>query len=159
MRRGLYFVLLLFLVSCNYFLSKEEKTKRLVNQKLLAIDWEDVDHYPLFEDCDEMVGKAEQKACFQQTMLAYFANVFEGLSYEVEREITDTIHIDLLIDEHGFITLTDIRQGTSVQQELPNIGEELRERLKELTTVAPALKQGVPVSVSVRLPLVLNTKN
>lgn len=159
MRSGLCFGLLLFLVSCNLFLSKEEKTERLVNQKLLAIDWDDVDQYPLFENCDEMAAKAEQKACFQQTMLAYFGDAFEGLAYEVERELNDTIHIDLLIDEHGFITLIDIGQGNNVQQQLPNIGAELRERLGDLTTVAPALKQGIPVSVSVRLPLVIHTKN
>ncbi len=153
------FFLLLSLVSCDFFLSKEEQKDRLVNKELLTIDWNDVDQYPLFEDCDETAAKTVQKECFQQTMGVYFGEAFEGLYYEVEKEVNDTIYIDLLIDEHGFITLVNIQGEAVAEQHLPNLRKELEERLNDLTTVAPALKRGVPVSVRVRLPLILNTED
>ena len=159
MYRWCCFFLLFSLVSCDFFLSREERKERLVRQELKTIDWNDVDQYPLFENCDETVAKAVQKACFQQTMGGYLSKAFEGLYYEVEKEVNDTIAIDLVIDEHGFITLVNIQGGNTTEQQLPNIRNELGERLNDLTTVAPALKRGVPVSVRVRLPLILNTED
>ncbi len=159
MYRWWCFFLLLSLVSCDLFLSKEELKDRLVNQKLRAIDWNNVDQYPLFENCDEMATKAIQRECFLQTMATYLNQAFEGLYYEVEQEVNDTIDVDLSIDEHGFITLVNIQGGDVAEQQLPNLSNELSERLNDLTTVAPALKQGVPVSVRLRLPLILNTKD
>ena len=159
MYRWWCFFLLFTLVSCDFFLSKEERKERLVDQKLRAIDWNDVDQYPLFENCDEMATKAIQKECFLQTMATYLSETFEGLYYEVEKEVNDTINIDLLIDEHGFITLVNVQGGSNAEQQLPNLRTELSEHLNDLTTVAPALKQGVPVSVKVRLPLILNTED
>lgn len=159
MYRWWCFFLLLSLVSCDFFLSKEERKDRLVNQKLRAIDWNNVDKYPLFENCDEMATKAIQRECFLQTMATYLNQAFEGLYYEVEQEVNDTIDVDLSIDEHGFITLVNIQGGDVAEQQLPNLSNELSERLNDLTTVAPALKQGVPVSVRLRLPLILNTED
>ena len=95
------------LVSCELFESKEDKTQKLVNEELLAIDWNDVDQYPLFEDCDETAPKVEEK--------------------------------------------------TSVLNEISDFNSKISESLNDLTTVAPALKRGNPVSLRFRLPLVLNT--
>ena len=147
------------LVSCEFFMSKEERTQRIVNEELLAIDWDDVDQYPLFENCDETSSKTIQKTCFQETMLRYLGNAFEGITYEVESELMDTVNIDLLVDEHGFITLLNIDQSNATLELLPNFQADVGERLNDLTTVAPALKRGVPVSVRVRLPLKLKTKD
>ena len=158
MLRWWCFFLSIFLVSCDFFLSREEQTQRLVNEELLTIDWNDVDQYPLFENCDETTSKTGQRECFQRTMLSYLNNAFKDLAYEVENDLADTLYIDLLIDEHGFITLLEVDEGNSIQQ-IPNFGKDVGDLLNDLTTVAPALKRGVPVSVRVRLPLVLNTGN
>ena len=146
------------LVSCEFFMSKEERTQRMVNQELLAIDWDDVDQYPLFENCDESSSKLMQKSCFQENMLHYLGAAFNDINYQVEEELQDTVNIDLLIDEHGFITLLNIEQPATILEQLPNFQEDVGDRLNDLTTVAPALKRGVPVSVRVRLPLILKTK-
>ncbi|GMN11535.1 hypothetical protein MTsPCn9_25870 [Croceitalea sp. MTPC9] len=159
MRKFLFFFFLLSLVSCEYFRSQEKQTEQIVNDELLAIDWNDVDQYPLFENCDENATKEAQRNCFQVTMLSYFATAFDDLEFEVEKDINDTLHIDFLIDEHGFMTVLEIQEKDNVNKVLPQLKEEFSKRLNDLTTVAPALKRSTPVSVKFRLPIVLNTTN
>ena len=152
-----FLVVLMVFTSCELFISKERQMERRVNQELMAIDWDSVDQYPLFDNCDENVSKEIQKACFETTMLNHFAKAFSGLQFEVEQDMNDTIKVDFLIDEHGFITIRDIEENGEIMAVLPNIKQEITTRLNDLTTVAPAIKQGVPVGVSIRLPLILKT--
>ncbi len=125
----------------------------------MTIDWNDVDTYPLFENCDEGVSKYEQRDCFQQTMLQYFTDAFSDAKFEVLETVDETLYIDFKVDEHGFITLDKIGENERINELIPNFNEEVSNRLKELTTVAPAIKRGIPVSMKFRLPLVLNTNN
>lgn len=159
MQRWLYLAIFLLLASCQYFLSQEERTQQLVDKELMAIDWDDVDQYPLFTACDEDVSKSEQKYCFEARLMEHVAKAFEDLEINVDHELNETVFVDLKIDEHGFITVLNVTEGKGLAQQLPNFGEEVSKRLNDLTTVAPALKQGTPVSITMRLPLVLNTNN
>lgn len=144
-------------VSCELFESKEDKTQKLVNEELLAIDWNDVDQYPLFEDCDETASKDAQQECFQNVITEYFSEALSELKFEVRNDMNDTVYIDFLIDEHGFISVLNVEEKTAVLNEISDFNSKISEQLNDLTTVAPALKRGNPVSLRFRLPLVLNT--
>jgi len=157
--RKLLFLFFLFglLCSCELFESKEEKTQKLVNEELMAIDWNDVDQYPHFDNCDETATKQAQKECFESVMLDFFSKALSGLTFEVDHELHDTVYIDFLVDEHGFISVLNVEEKTDVLNEISDFNHKISERLNDLTTVAPALKRGNPVSLRFRLPLVLNT--
>ncbi|TAI47176.1 hypothetical protein [Flagellimonas allohymeniacidonis] len=156
--RKLFGILILGLsTSCNLFVSQEETTKNMVNQELLEINWNDVDQYPLFEGCEEDLDKIAQRSCFESAMLGYFSESLEGLSFQVNKDMNDTIYVDFLIDEHGFIAVQNVEEKESVLNEIANFNTEVSRRLNDLTTVAPALKRGVPVSIRFRLPIILNT--
>lgn len=148
-----------FLVSCNYFQSRTVQTENKVQEELLAIDWNDVDSYPLFELCDENMTKEVQRECFEEQMFNYFASAFGDAQFEVETDVNETLYVDFKIDEHGFITILEIEENIRINELLPGFNKEISNRLNDLTTVAPALKQGNPVSMKFRLPLVLNTTN
>ena len=150
-------VLCFLLFSCEYFASRETKTQQLVNDELLAIDWNKVDAYPLFENCDETVSKPEQRACFESTMLQHFSNALADLEYSVQNDLNQQLHIDFLVDEHGFITISQVEENSAIAAAIPGFYNEINTRLNNLTTVKPAHKRGVPVSVKFRLPIVLNT--
>ena len=152
----LFFLFGLF-VSCELFESKEEKTQKLVNEELLAIDWNDVDQYPHFDSCDETATKQAQRECFQRVMLDSFSNALDSLEFQVNHDLNDTVYIDFVIDEHGFISVLNVEEKTSVLNEITDFNTKVTELLNDLTTVAPALKRGNPVSLRFRLPLILNT--
>ncbi len=157
MQKSFLLFILVLCASCNFFKSQEKQTRDNVNAELLAIDWNDVDQYPLFENCDELSPKQIQRECFQENLLNYFSEAFNDLEFEVEEDINDTLHIDFLIDEHGFMTVLEIQEKNTVNKVLPELKGLLSKRLNKLTTVAPALKRAKPVSIKFRLPLVLNT--
>ncbi len=145
------------LVSCELFMTKEERARNLVNEELLSIDWNDVDQYPLFEACDETAVKEAQRECFQNEMAEYFSEALAGLAFEVEQDVNDTLYIDFLIDEHGFISVLEVGEQSEALKEIKDFKTKIAQRLNDLTTVAPALKRGSPVSLRFRLPLLLNT--
>ena len=92
-------------------------------------------------------------------MIRHMADTLEGLEYQVSEDLQDTVRVDLLIDEHGFMTVLRVQGTDTVDQMIPGFNDEITERLNDLTTVKPAIKRGVPVSIKFRLPIVLNTEN
>ena len=144
--------------SCQYFLSKEEQTQKMVNAELMAIDWNDVDQFPLFEECDEMAQKTEQRNCFEREMLKRFGEAFSDTVYEVDQEIKDTLFVDFEVDEDGFVNITEIEENLEIENIVPGFRDEIRLRFKDLTVI-PAHKQGINVKIKFRLPIVLDTEN
>ena len=90
-------------------------------------------------------------------MMAYFSKAMDGLQFQVDNDLNDTTYIDFLIDEHGFITILNVEENTEILNEISDFNTKVSNRLNDLTTVAPALKRGIPVALKFRLPIVLNT--
>ncbi len=158
MHRWWLLTILIFLGSCRYFMSKEEQTQKMVNERLMAIDWNEVHQYPLFEECDEMAQKMEQRNCFQREMLKRFVEAFSDTVYEVDQEIKDTLFVDFEVDEDGFVNIIEIEENNRVEEVVPGFREEIRSRFKNLTVI-PAQKEGINVKIKFRLPIVLDTEN
>lgn len=157
MRKLIFFSLFGLFMSCELFTSKEEQTKKRVNEELLAIDWNDVDQYPLFDDCDETVSKQIQRECFQTVILGYFSRGLDSLQFQVDTDLNDTVYVHFVIDEHGFISVTEIEENQAVLNEIKDFNSKISDQLNDLTTVSPALKRGIPVSLRFKLPIILNT--
>ncbi len=146
-------------ISCDLFKSMEDRTEDMVHEKMSTIDLNEVDGYPYFEACDENASKAVQRECFQTVMLSYFSKALDDLQFQVNKDLNDTIYVDFIIDEHGFITVREVEENSKVLGEIENFNELVTERLNEITTVSPAHKRGIDVGMRIRLPLVLNTQN
>ena len=129
----------------------------MVHTELMAIDWNDVDQYPLFDECDEMASKKVQKECFTKEMMDRFTTAFNDTVFEVEKEINDTLEVDFEIDEDGFINIKRIQQNEDIENLIPGFREEIGRRLKD-ETVKAALKRGHEVSIRFKLPIVVNTE-
>lgn len=130
----------------------------MVNDELMAIDWNDVDNYPLFETCDEMAQKVEQRNCFEQEMLKRFVEAFSDTVYEVEGQLKDTLFVDFEVDEDGFVNIIEIEENVTIEKAVPGFRDELRSRFSDLTVI-PAHKRGINVKIKFRLPIVLDTED
>lgn len=128
----------------------------MVNAELMAIDWNDVDQFPLFEECNEMAPKTEQRSCFEHGMLQRFGEAFSDAVYEVDQEIKDTLFVDFEVDEDGFVNITEIGENANIEDMVPGFRDEIRARFKDITVI-PAHKRGINVKIKFRLPIVLNT--
>ena len=147
----------ILLASCAWFESGEAKARKLVEAELQGIDWNDVDQYPLFADCDETVSKQAQKECFEQTLLLHFSMTLQDFEFVLENNVVDTIYVDFLVDQEGTISIVDIERNSAVAAQIPEFNGVITQSLKTLPRLAPALKRGMPVKAKFRIPLVLKT--
>ena len=143
--------------SCTWFESREVKTRKLVNAELSSINWNDVDQYPLFADCDETANKAAQKECFEQNLLQHFSMTLQDFEFILDDELADTLYMDFLVDHNGAISVLDIERNRTIIQQIPEFNGVITQSLKSLPKLEPALKRGIPVNAKFRIPLILNT--
>lgn len=149
---------LCLLTSCKRSAFHKDKTQELIEQEMQNIDWNDVDQYPLFENCDETAPKAEQRQCFESTLLSHFASTIREFEFKLDTEVNDTVNVDFLIDRTGSISVLEIRKNSAVEAQIPEFNGIIAQCLNNLPKVAPAIKRGIPVSARFRIPIVLNTK-
>ncbi|MDE3742634.1 hypothetical protein [Maribacter polysaccharolyticus] len=156
MRKSLAILLLCSCLSCGFFESKEAKTQKLINREMRAIDWNDVDNYPLFENCDESTSKASQKACFERELLGYFSATLREFEFVIDPGTDTTVYVDFLIDQEGRIGVVNIQKDRKIEQTMPEFDRIISQSLSNLPSLAPALKRGIPVRAKFRIPIVLH---
>ena len=157
MRILLTLIGVMLMISCEYLAPKEEKTRRLVQEELSSIDWNDVDQYPLFASCTESISKEDQRACFESELLAHFSKTLSEFEFVLQEDVGDTIYVDFLVESDGSITVLDIEDQMTVQKQIPEFNAVITQSLKSLPQIEPALKRGIPVTAKFRIPLELIT--
>lgn len=157
MRKFLAILVLSSCFSCDLFISKEKKTQKLVNQEILAIDWNDVDNYPLFGNCDESTSKTSQRECFESELLSHFSATLQEFEFVIDPEVNNTVFVDFLIDQEGKITVIHIEKDKGIDKLMPEFNGVISQSFRNLPPLAPALKRGIPVNAKFRIPIVLNS--
>ena len=157
MRFLLTLICVFLMISCEYLAPKEEKTRRIVQEELSSIDWNDVDQYPLFTSCAESISKEEQRLCFENELLAHFSKTLSEFEFILSEYVGDTIYVDFLVERDGSITVLDIEDQETVQEQIPEFNAIITQSLKSLPKIEPALKRGIPVTAKFRIPLELIT--
>ncbi|NJB71060.1 hypothetical protein GGR42_001522 [Saonia flava] len=156
--RKLWFIgFLVMLVSCDLFESRETKTQKLTSQLMSELDWNDVEKYPMFDNCNENVSKTKQRECFQDTLLAHFSSTLREFEFILESDILDTLYLDFLIDDVGKISVVDMEKNEEILSQLPEFDGIIRQSLKTLPHLEPAIKRGIPVTAKFRIPIIINT--
>ena len=151
------FSFLVILGSCNLFTSKEEKVQELVDIQMQDINWNDVDTYPMFANCDENSEKAIQKGCFEATFLKHFSSALEGTDFIKEATNGGSMVLHFSVDNAGTITVLSIEKDSVMEAQFPEFMERIAKILTEIPELKPAVKQAIPVRVKFTLPITLNT--
>ena len=155
---GFYGILLgLCLTSCEWFASTETKTRQLVEEELSAIDWNEVDQYPLFDTCEETASKPEQKTCFEQNLVMHLSMSLQDFEFQSDQRLADTLYVDFMVDPQGKIFVVSMDKNAAFSKANPEFERIVSRSLRSLPRLEPALKRGIPVSSRFRIPLVLHT--
>ena len=144
--------------SCDWFTSKEERTQELVNEEMRNINFNEVDRYPLFDNCDEMLDKAGQLDCFQNTLLSQYTETLEDFEFKFVSDINTSIYVDFLVDYKGEISVLEVQRNEDIENQIPEFRSIITQSLKGLPHLSPALKRGVPVSSKFRIPIIVNSQ-
>ena len=158
LRDGFWMILTAMTVgSCNWFTSSEKQTRQLVESEMQSIDWNEVDHFPLFEDCTETTSKPEQRNCFEKTLVMHLSMALQDHQFKADQTFSDTLYVDFLVDNKGGIAVVSIEENRDFNRANPEFERIISGSLRSLPRLQPALKRGIPVASRFRIPLAIQT--
>ena len=155
MKPIVFLLILLLVTSCSYFEKKKIYSEDLLEEELQTFNWNEVDTYPTFSSCDSISVKADIEACFQNTLVTNVNRFLEAQKIVVSEDINDTIRLKITIDSKGILEVKtiDFKPETAIQ--IPEIDSLLRQSLKGIPKIFPAIKRGQQVTTAFELPVIV----
>ncbi|MCW5518570.1 hypothetical protein J1N09_01875 [Aureitalea sp. L0-47] len=159
MKVGLPILSLLFLLtSCQFFETEKISSETFYEQDIKTIDWNDVDQYPAFPNCTDLIDKEEQKRCFSDEIRNALSGIKNETAIGLDATFIDTIWVRLHVSETSKLSVTEIEMDSLLTRYFPNFKSEVIRRIDSLQLVEPANKKGVPVKTEFSLPIVIQTQ-
>jgi hypothetical protein len=144
--------------SCD-FISPSKTTLRNTTLLDTVIDYNDVDVYPLFLDCNNCDSSEKQNLCFEMELLRRLQKITSKNSLGASNAVSDTIMVDILVNTEGKISIVSIQKNPNIEQQVPELDSLLFKSFALLpSTVQPSLKRGIPVNSMFTLPILISTK-
>lgn len=152
---------LLFIVllatSCQFFETEKIAAEEIYKEQMQTINWNDVDRYPAFSNCQNALEKPEQKACFINTITSQLHQSISHENMVAVREVYDTVKVDFVVSSKGNLSILQIKIDTVLQKEFPFLKTWILQSIDSLQPVAPAYKRGIPVKTQFTLPVIVQT--
>lgn len=158
MKNVCYVFLLLSLASCQYFETDKISSDTFYEEELKTISWQDVDQFPTFTSCEKISEKETSKICFESTLLSRIQAGFTSKHFVSTRAISDTLWVGIEVSDKGKIALKNIEMDSITRLTFPKLSTWIQQSIDSIPAMAPAHKRGIPVRVSLQLPVVLKTE-
>jgi len=158
MKKALLLLLLFIGVSsCQFFETEKISSKTFLEEEIKSINWNDVDQYPIFQNCENKIEKTSQKSCFEATLINHLYQSIQSKKTTVSTDLNETIVIDFTVNEKGILSVSNIKMDSILQNQLPLLENKIIQGLDSLQPIAPAYKRGIPVRTTFKLPIVIKT--
>jgi hypothetical protein len=158
MKKALALLFLILISSCQYFGGEVPSKKELLDKELNAINWNEVDEFPSFSECDKIKDERMQKQCF-----------FEFLTQTIQEKLTsdtlanlypelDTIEVKVTVFPNSTMKFEPQFPKDSTAYDTIKIDSILKSRLINFPKVNPATKRGLPVKTQFILPVIIKSE-
>ena len=149
---------ILVFASCDFISPKNTSFQNLVLIDTI-IDYNTVDIYPLLTDCNNCDSNEKQNQCFEYELLKKIKYSLKEKELRANPFSTDTVYVDILIDNSGKISVSKIDQSQNVIAQIPKLDSLLRQSINNLPeAMQPSIKRGIPVNTLFKLPVVVSIK-
>ncbi|WP_026711738.1 hypothetical protein [Flavobacterium filum] len=149
------FFLFFFLVSCQYFEKSIPSEEELLQKRLKEINWNEVTNYPSVAECDSILDKEQQKACFFNYLFTIIHQKMASDSLSTPTKIMDTLDVRVTIFPDATLSFEPIFKKDSVSYDKQKIDSLIKTRLTDFPKIEPALKEGIPVKTQFILPVII----
>ncbi|WP_276976115.1 hypothetical protein [Flavobacterium filum] len=149
------FFLFFFLVSCQYFEKSIPSEEELLQKRLKEINWNEVTNYPSVAECDSILDKEQQKACFFNYLSTIIHQKMASDSLSTPTKIMDTLDVRVTIFPDATLSFEPIFKKDSVSYDKQKIDSLIKTRLTDFPKIEPALKEGIPVKTQFILPVII----
>jgi hypothetical protein len=157
--RAIVFVLIFcFFYSCDYYEKKKLDSDSILMEELKTFNWNEVDRYPNFENCENSIDFQDSKNCFEQTITSHISEYFETQDIVISQTVNDTITIDLWVSNSGELQISKIQTPEFIRKQIPNLDSLLNHSLKGLPKLYPAIKRSQQVQTAFQLPIILRVE-
>jgi hypothetical protein len=149
--------LILVVFSCDLTINKELSVNQLVSDELETFNWNDVDTYPRFQNCDTIINKELNFQCFVNTLTSKVQTNLSNTGVIVDKSIKDTVIISFRVSDKGKITLDQLFSENEVLNVNLLIDSIFKLSILDLPKLYPAIKRGQPVNTKFKLPILVST--
>lgn len=158
MRNLLILLLFLCLSSCDYFDKQKISSDEILQEDLRTFNWNEVDEYPSFTNCESSATKELRKQCFETTLVDHILNTLQSKRMVVTKDLNDTIEMKFHISEKGEIRVLDMIISEKTVMQIPEIRTYLSQSVATLPKIDAAIKRRQYVKTEFILPIVLKSE-
>lgn len=141
--------------SCQYFGNEVPSKKELLDKEIKAINWDEVDEFPSFTECEKIKDKTMQNQCFFSFLTQTIQDKLSVDTLSIMYPELDTIQVKVTIFANAEMKFEPQFPKDSVAYDSVKIDSILRARLVNFPRVHPAIKRGIPVKTQFVLPVIL----
>ena len=150
------FLALLFISSCQYFDKQVPNKADLLKKELQAINWNQVDEYPSFAQCDSLTDSKANQSCFFDFLTQLIQARLGADTLTLIYPELDTIQLKVTVLPNATFTFEpQILDTVAYNKTL--IDSVFKARLVGFPKVNPAIKRGLPVKTQFVLPVVMKS--
>lgn len=160
MRKSLFLICFFFLFSCefDFQLNKKISVDEFVKDELKSFNWNQVDQYPVFENCLNFNDINQKNNCFVETITDKLRNNLSDNDLVLNRTLIDTIFLVLKIDKKGIMEIQNMKISDENINYKDIISSSFENTIKDLPKLYPAIKRGQEVDVIFNLPILISTE-
>ena len=151
------YILFLIFFSCDFTFNKELVVEDLVSNDLKTFNWNDVDTYPRFQNCDTIINKESNFDCFVNTITSNLQSNLINNSVVVNSSLSDTLIINFNVTNKGDIVLSELSNESVISELNVLIDSIFKNTVSDLPKLYPAIKRGQPVKTKFILPILIST--
>ena len=151
------YILFLIFFSCDFTSNKELVVEDLVSNDLKTFNWNDVDTYPRFQNCDTIINKESNFDCFVNTITSNLQSNLINNSVVVNSSLSDTLIINFNVTNKGNIVLSELSNESVISELNVLIDSIFKNTVSDLPKLYPAIKRGQPVKTKFILPILIST--
>jgi hypothetical protein len=151
------YILVLIFFSCDFTSNKELIVEDLVSNDLKTFNWNDVDTYPRFQNCDTIINKESNFNCFVNTITSNLQSNLVNNSVVVNSSLSDTLIINFNVTKKGDIVISESSDESAISELNVLIDSIFKHTVSDLPKLYPAIKRGQPVKTKFILPILIST--
>ena len=161
MRKTLIIIFCFLSISCefNFQIDKKITVDEFINEELKSLNWNDVDQYPVFENCLEINNVKNKNNCFVETITSSFRENLKTNNLVLNRTLIDTVRMVLKVDKIGKISIENMTVSDQNNKYKEVITKSFENTVSSLPKLYPAIKRGQEVDVIFNIPIIISTEN
>jgi len=159
-RETLIIISFFLLNSCQFDFKIDRKISvdEFINEELKSFNWNEVDQYPVFENCLVINSISEKNNCFVETITESFKENLTNNSLVLNRTLVDTVNMILKVDKTAEISIESINISSQNIKYKEVISRSFNKTISNLPKLYPAIKRGQQVDVIFKIPIIISTE-